>query len=161
MIIGACACMYVRIQYAYSVWSPSNSSPTPRKTASIKTMFSNNIDEVGFDYCIICSGCNFGPFKPMGESLWFPTVHEEARGHSDWKHIDERYLEGRRRHVLEEYQKLTDLNKKQACFGDQTAPVLVSVLDLSSMGEKLYHHDIPRRSMYATFAYIGVVWGSM
>ena len=29
-------------------------------------------------------------------------VHEEARGHSDWKHIDERYLEGRRRHVLEE-----------------------------------------------------------
>lgn len=34
--------------------------------------------------------------------LRFPTVHEEARGHSDWKHIDERYLEGRRRHVLEE-----------------------------------------------------------
>lgn len=34
--------------------------------------------------------------------LRFPTVHEEARGHSDWKHIDERYLEGRRRHVLED-----------------------------------------------------------
>ena len=50
----------------------------------------------------------------MGESLWFPTVHEEARPHSDWKHIDERYLEGRRRHVLEEYHKLTELNKKQS-----------------------------------------------
>ena len=23
-------------------------------------------------------GCNFGPFKPMGESLWFPTVHEDT-----------------------------------------------------------------------------------
>ena len=32
----------------------------------------------------------------------FPTVHEAAFAHSDWKHIDERYLEGRRRHVLEE-----------------------------------------------------------
>ena len=29
---------------------------------------------------------------------------------SDWKHIDERFLEGRRRHVLEEYQKLQDLS---------------------------------------------------
>merc|ERR1712203_746009 len=55
-----------------------------------------------------CSGCNFGPFKPMGESLWFPTVHEEARLVSDWKHIDERFIEGRRRHVLEEYHKLAE-----------------------------------------------------
>ena len=39
---------------------------------------------------------------PKNVALRFPTVHEEARGHSDWKHIDERYLEGRRRHVLEE-----------------------------------------------------------
>ena len=85
-----------------------------KKTASIKTMFSNNMDEIGFDYCIICSGCNFGPFKPMGESLWFPTIHEDARPHSEWKHIDERFLEGRRRHVLEEYHKLQDLNKKKA-----------------------------------------------
>merc|ERR1719517_254675 len=61
-----------------------------------------------------CSGCNFGPFKPMGESLWFPTVHEEARKISEWPHIDERFIEGRRRHVLEEYHKLHDLCKKKA-----------------------------------------------
>ena len=46
-----------------------------------------------------------------GVPPWRLEVHEEARGCSDWKHIDERYLEGRRRHVLEEYSKLTDLNK--------------------------------------------------
>ena len=96
------------------IWGEVKELNGDKKTASIKTMFSNNMDEIGFDYCIICSGCNFGPFKPMGESLWFPTVHEEARALSDWKHIDERFLEGRRRHVLEEYQKLQELNKKKA-----------------------------------------------
>ncbi|CAK9021804.1 unnamed protein product [Durusdinium trenchii] len=106
--------VYERKMGVKFIWGEVKELNGARKTASVKTMFSNNIDEIGFDYCIICSGCNFGPFKPMGESLWFPTVHEEARGHSDWKHIDERYLEGRRRHVLEEYHKLTDLNKKQA-----------------------------------------------
>jgi len=50
----------------------------------------------------------------MGESLWFPTVHEEGRKGSDCGHIDERFIEGRRRHILEEYHKLADLNKKKA-----------------------------------------------
>merc|ERR1719408_534782 len=50
----------------------------------------------------------------MGESLWFPTVHEEGMKVSEWKHIDERFIEGRRRHVLEEYHKLAELNKKKA-----------------------------------------------
>merc|ERR1712045_141311 len=85
-----------------------------RKVASIKPMFASVIDEIAFDYCIICAGCNFGPFKPMGESLWFPTIHEEARKVSDWPYIDERFIEGRRRHILEEYHKLHDLNKKKA-----------------------------------------------
>merc|ERR1712224_538693 len=49
-----------------------------------------------------------------GESLWFPTVHEDAMKHSAWAHIDERYLEGRRRHILEEYVKIQQLNKKGA-----------------------------------------------
>ena len=26
-------------------------------------------DEIAYDYGIICAGCNFGPFKPMGEAL--------------------------------------------------------------------------------------------
>jgi len=90
------------------------------RTATIKTMFSSGEDEVGFDYCVICSGCNFGPFsvdmKPSksGESLWFPTVHEFGRSLSEWPHIDERFIEGRRRHILEEYHKLIELEKKEA-----------------------------------------------
>ncbi|CAE8714351.1 unnamed protein product [Polarella glacialis] len=96
------------------IWGEVKELNGEKKTATIKPMFSSQMDTVAFEYCIICAGCNFGPFKPMGESLWFPTVHEEARKVSDWKHIDERFIEGRRRHVLEEYHKLTALNKKKA-----------------------------------------------
>merc|ERR1712203_707067 len=85
-----------------------------KKTAIIKPMASNKTEEIDFDYCVICAGCNFGPFKPMGESLWFPTIHEEARKVSAWPHIDERFIEGRRRHVLEEYHQLIKLEKEQA-----------------------------------------------
>jgi len=87
-----------------------------KKTALIKPMFcsGDKLDEIAWDYCMICAGCNFGPFKPMGESLWFPTVHEEGRKVSDWPHIDERFIEGRRRHILEEYHKLSELNKRGA-----------------------------------------------
>merc|ERR1719237_1929015 len=53
------------------------------------------------------------PFT-KGESLWFPTVHEEARPQSSWPHIDERFLEGRRRHILEEYGAIKALNDKNA-----------------------------------------------
>jgi NADH dehydrogenase FAD-containing subunit len=84
------------------------------KDALVKPIFSQNTETVEFDYCVICSGCNFNPFHKMGESLWFPTVHENARKESAWGHIDERFLEGRRRHILEEYHKLHDLNKKKA-----------------------------------------------
>lgn len=48
---------------------------------------------LAFEYCVICSGCNFGPFSKWGESLWFPTIHEAARKESEWPDIDERYLE--------------------------------------------------------------------
>jgi len=96
------------------IWGEVKNLDGDKKVATIKPMFSSNLDTVAFDYCVICAGCNFGPFKPMGESLWFPTVHEEARKVSDWAHIDERFLEGRRRHVLEEYHKLQGLNKKKA-----------------------------------------------
>merc|ERR1712190_39334 len=84
------------------------------KTATIKPIFSTQEDVISWDYCIICAGCNFGPFKPMGESLWFPTIHEAAIKVSDWPHIDERFIEGRRRHILEEYHKLHGLHKKKA-----------------------------------------------
>lgn len=96
------------------IWGEVKHLDGEKKTATIKPMFCSQEEEVDFDYCIICSGCNFGPFKPMGESLWFPTVHEEARLVSDWPHIDERFLEGRRRHILQEYNKVKELARKQA-----------------------------------------------
>jgi len=96
------------------IWGEVKTLDGEKKTASIKPMFSDKMDEISFDYCIICAGCNFGPFQPMGESLWFPVIHEEARKVSKWGHIDERFIEGRRRHILEEYHHLDELNKKAA-----------------------------------------------
>jgi len=96
------------------IWGEVTALNGNRKTATIKTMFVEEPEVVSFDYCIICSGCNFGPFRPMGESLWFPTVHQAGREVSDWKHIDERFIEGRRRHILEEYEKISELNNRGA-----------------------------------------------
>lgn len=84
-----------------------------RKEATIQPMFSPEgmVDVFGFDYCMLCSGCNFNPMHKWGESLWFPTVHAKARPEGSWAHIDERFIEGRRRHILEEYHAIADLNK--------------------------------------------------
>jgi len=71
-------------------------------------------DIVSFDYCCICAGCDFNPFKPSGESLWFPTVRVQSRAESEWGHIDERYIEGRRRHILEEYHSIAEYAKKNS-----------------------------------------------
>jgi len=95
------------------IWGEVKTLDGDKKTATIKLIFAEANDALGFDSCIICAGCNFGPFKPMGESFWFPTIHEEGRKVSDWAHIDERYI-GRRRHILEEYHKLAELNTKKA-----------------------------------------------
>merc|ERR1712232_1183767 len=35
-------------------------------------------------------------------------------GYSNWKHIDERFIEGRRRHIFEEYRKIQKLNERKA-----------------------------------------------
>jgi len=77
-------------------------------------MYANQTEEIAFDYCEICAGCNFGPFHKWGESLWFPTIHEAARPEGSWPHIDERFIEGRRRHILEEYQAIQDLANKNS-----------------------------------------------
>mmetsp|Transcript_52730 Transcript_52730/g.122716 ORF Transcript_52730/g.122716 Transcript_52730/m.122716 type:complete len:464 (-) Transcript_52730:44-1435(-) len=69
-----------------------------------------------FDYCIVCSGCNFGPYHQWGESLWAPTVLEEARQESEWGHIDERFLEGRKQHILAEHECIRALNKQKAAI---------------------------------------------
>lgn len=84
------------------------------QTATIKPMFQDTEEIIDFDYCIIACGCNFGPFKPKGESLWFPTVHNVGRQVSEWSQFDERFIEGRRRHILHEYSNIQALKEQQA-----------------------------------------------
>jgi len=87
-------------------------------TAKIQPIYAQeagpSYDIISFDYCLICAGCNFNPFSPIGESLWFPTVVAANRAQSEWGHIDERFIEGRRRHILEEYHKIHELAKKNS-----------------------------------------------
>ena len=96
------------------LWGEVKQLDAERRIAHIKPMFSKSTEEVPFDYCVVAAGCNFGVFHKWGESLWFPTVHEDARPEGSWSHIDERFIEGRRRHILEEHEKLNALNEKRA-----------------------------------------------
>merc|ERR1712232_47173 len=94
------------------IWGEVMKVDGEKKTADVETIFARGVDQISWDYCMICSGCNFNPLQPKGESLWFPTVHKVGREVSEWKHIDERYYEGRRRHILEEYHNIADLAKR-------------------------------------------------
>ena len=61
-------------------WGEVKALNGEQKTATIKPMFANCTDEIAYDYCIICAGCNFGPFKPMIESLWSrPSMRRRAK----------------------------------------------------------------------------------
>jgi NADH dehydrogenase FAD-containing subunit len=102
------------------IWGEVKELDGENKCAKVLPIYTNSfadaprIDTIYYDYCVLCNGCNFNPFSPIGESLWFPTVFEESRKQSEWGHIDERFIEGRRRHILEEYHKIAGLAKKNA-----------------------------------------------
>jgi len=96
------------------IWGEVTELSNVDKTATIKPMFQSTTEKIDFDYCMIAAGCNFGPFHKWGESLWFPTVHEAARPEGSWPHLDERFLEGRRRHILEEYASIKALEDKNS-----------------------------------------------
>jgi len=96
------------------IWGEVMKLDGPERLCTIKPMFTNAEETLDFDYCIIAAGCNFGPFHKWGESLWFPTIHDKARAEGSWPHLDERFLEGRRRHILEEYAMLGALAAKKA-----------------------------------------------
>jgi len=96
------------------IWGEVTELNGQDRTATIMPMFAQDPEIVDFDFCVIAAGCNFGVFHKWGESLWFPTIHAKARPEGSWPHIDERFLEGRRRHCLEEYEGLKVLNEKGA-----------------------------------------------
>jgi len=95
------------------IWGEVIAIDGDAKYAHVKTMFAKEEDVVPFDFCIIAGGCNFNPAVASGESAWFPTVHQRYREESEMRHLDERFLEGRRRRILEEHQSLVQLNNQQ------------------------------------------------
>jgi len=97
------------------IWGEVKTLDGEKKEATVKPIFSKaGLETIQFDYCAICAGCNFGPFQKWGESLWFPVIHEDAMPESQWSHIDERFIEGRRRHIFEQYCVIQKLAEKKA-----------------------------------------------
>jgi NADH dehydrogenase FAD-containing subunit len=84
-----------------------------KRECEYKRVETGQMETIGYDYCVVACGCNFGLFEPLGESLWFPTVWEKVKASSKWKEFDERYWQGRRDHIQQEYEKLGELNKKK------------------------------------------------
>jgi hypothetical protein len=98
------------------IWGEVLELKSPENVAKVQPIYNKDgdFDMISFDYSILCCGCNFNPFSPIGESLWFPTIHKASLPQSEWGHIDERYYEGRRRHILEEYHKIAGLAQKNS-----------------------------------------------
>lgn len=82
--------------------------------ADIRLVASGDLRTLEFDYGIVCAGCSFGPLHKWGESLWFPTVLEDARRESEWGELDERYYEGRKQHILNEHNTIKSLNDRKS-----------------------------------------------
>merc|ERR1719316_2638780 len=96
------------------IWGEVMALDGPARTAVVKPIFTDKEEIIDWDFCAICAGCNFGPFHKWGESLWFPTIHAQARLEGSWPQFDERFIEGRRRHILAEYKTLQGLHEKNA-----------------------------------------------
>eukprot|EP00930_Biecheleria_cincta_P007446 TRINITY_DN108664_c0_g1_i1.p1 TRINITY_DN108664_c0_g1~~TRINITY_DN108664_c0_g1_i1.p1 ORF type:complete len:476 (+),score=69.26 TRINITY_DN108664_c0_g1_i1:25-1452(+) len=96
------------------VWGEVTAIDSEQHCVHVKNMAAGEEDVVSYDFCLVAGGCNFNPFLHTGESPWFPTVHEKNRGNTEHWHLDERYLEGRRRRILEEHQLLLRLEQQKA-----------------------------------------------
>merc|ERR1719188_2804212 len=69
---------------------------------------------IKFDYCVVAAGCAYNKITHgNGESLWFPTVLDSKKKTSPWGHLDERTMEGRFAHIVEEHAKLMKLNEEK------------------------------------------------
>eukprot|EP00931_Biecheleriopsis_adriatica_P008160 TRINITY_DN109386_c0_g1_i1.p1 TRINITY_DN109386_c0_g1~~TRINITY_DN109386_c0_g1_i1.p1 ORF type:complete len:486 (+),score=75.52 TRINITY_DN109386_c0_g1_i1:27-1460(+) len=96
------------------IWGEVTAIDSEQRCVRIKPMSADEEEVLHYDFCVIAGGCNFNQLASNGESPWFPTVHEKERVESENWHIDERYLEGRRRRILEEHQLLLKLEQQEA-----------------------------------------------
>jgi NADH dehydrogenase FAD-containing subunit len=106
------------MQYAPKEGSQSHSMRLRRHKSVVCSTPAKKMREaetVKFDYLIVAAGCAYTKIAmDNGQSLWFPTVLGSQQKASPWKHHDERTIEGRRHHILEEYRKLQKMNEQKS-----------------------------------------------
>lgn len=52
------------------IWGEVKSLNGSTLSATVKPMEQEGTEEIGFDYCVVASGCNFNFLHKYGESLW-------------------------------------------------------------------------------------------
>lgn len=62
------------------IWGEVLSLNGSSLTATVRPMCTETTEELGFDYCVICSGCNFNFLHPQGESLWYLILDKAKKG---------------------------------------------------------------------------------
>jgi len=110
-------CDHFNVTY---LWGEVQSVNSEAKQLQVKEMAKTELTTMHYDYLLVTSGSQYGinlvhPLRAsMGtECLWYPTFLEEGLHHSKWEGLDERFLSGRRKHLVAEYEQLQEIHKKR------------------------------------------------
>eukprot|EP00747_Dinoflagellata_sp_TGD_P169483 gnl/TRDRNA2_/TRDRNA2_198545_c0_seq1.p1 gnl/TRDRNA2_/TRDRNA2_198545_c0~~gnl/TRDRNA2_/TRDRNA2_198545_c0_seq1.p1 ORF type:complete len:618 (-),score=94.39 gnl/TRDRNA2_/TRDRNA2_198545_c0_seq1:102-1955(-) len=70
---------------------------------------------IRYTYCVVATGCGWGPCSEAGESLWKPCSLAVEKKACQWQALDERTVVGRRRHIVEEHRRLWAVHDRGGC----------------------------------------------
>merc|ERR1712079_185759 len=87
------------------IWGEVKALDAAQKSASIQRIYTAEPEDINFAYCIVCTGTSFR------DASWVPAATEGLR---IGNHFDERFLQGRRQHIMQEYHQITELNRSQS-----------------------------------------------
>ncbi|CAK0808206.1 unnamed protein product [Prorocentrum cordatum] len=97
---------------SYRVIAASAGGMSTNSPADLRKLMSLpfSLPPIPYDFCVLAGGCHSN--AAAGGSPWSPAVHARVRD-AEQSGLDERYLEGRRRRVVEEHQHLASLQQRR------------------------------------------------
>ncbi|CAK0807913.1 unnamed protein product, partial [Prorocentrum cordatum] len=96
------------------IWGEVLAIDGDHREARVRPVFGGCEDVVPYDFCILAVGCGLGGLTAASDTPWLPRVRAGAGTSPGASSVDERFLEGRRRRVLEEHAALQELGQQQA-----------------------------------------------